>query len=259
MTIDVENLYAASRDLRDDLIPQVQALIPQASNQVDESQTGTRPATVHRIPWNGQAAGVFYDIHAQVRRYESALTVLLFQKAKYRGGDDENTFDAIGRLPVLIAHAIDKGHEQHGDVTDAARLLGTTWPRECRRVLDQLREDEQPWTTAPGDLRCPYCDGALELAPGWSQAPDSADVWCRRCLDPNGQRYRWSPSVWTGLVLTQPDDDELVTASEAEAALPGLAAATIRQWAARGHITPAGNRGTARLYRLADLRQRVSA
>lgn len=246
--IDPETTYTAARELRD-LLPAVQALIPHASNQVTESDTtSARAASVFRIPWHTPAAHTFYDIHAQTRRYENALTLLLFHHAKYRPGDDANTYDAISRLPVLIAHALDAGHDQHTDVTDIDRLLTTTWPRACRLVLDQPRPDDQPWTKAPGDIRCPYCQEPLQLAPGWQALQENTDVICRRCRDDNGHPYTWPITERIG----QLQADELVT--ERTARHRWRLGSRLRVWHHRGRIHPYGRDDQgAKLYRVSDV------
>lgn len=193
--IDIDQLYTTARDLTD-LLPRVHALIPHPTNAaVDDTHTGARRTTVHNIPWNTPAASLYFDVHADTRRYETALTLLLWHHAKYRSPSDTDTLDAVARLPVLIDHALNTGHQDHGDVADAARLL-PRWARQARAILDETRDDERPWTTAPGDLRCPHCETRLKLAPGWSEHPDSADVHCRTCRDDHGQYLRWPPSAW---------------------------------------------------------------
>lgn len=79
---------------------------------------------------------------------------------------------------------------------------------------------------------------------------------------------RFAHPQWTGKVLAQPDpaqhvDDDgtpLVTATQAAEAIPRLEAATVRQWASRGHIQPVRITGKgAKLYRLSDLHERIGA
>lgn len=86
---------------------------------------------------------------------------------------------------MLIDHAIAAGH----NVTDAAHDL-TAWPVRIRAIFDEARPDEQPWTKAPGGLKCPHCERRLELAPGWRDRPENADVVCRSCRDDEGRWYR---------------------------------------------------------------------
>lgn len=198
------DLYAHARDLTTNLLPRVRALIPHTSNKIDESQIGGR-ADVHRIPWNGPAANLALDIAATARRHETALTLLLFQRAKFRGMTDRDVDDAINRLPVLVDHAVAQDHGENPVVADTVKDLHR-WGRQCRRLLDEARDDETPWTKAPGDLRCPWCDNRLELAPGWQHAPEGADVMCRRCVDARGAWLRWPPTAW--LAVLQHRDDE---------------------------------------------------
>ncbi|GMA22271.1 hypothetical protein GCM10025864_00300 [Luteimicrobium album] len=200
--IAVDELYTTARTLTaapHGLLRRVNALIPHASNTVAESQLGGR-ADIHRIPWNGPAANLALDIAAAVRRHESTLTLLLFQQARFRPDGDRQTLDAIGRLPVLVDHAIASGHGGRPPVRDAAHDL-TAWARRCRALLDEAHDDEQPWTPAPSALPpCPDCNRRLYLAPGWQYAGDAADVLCRTCRDDDGQPLRWDAGTWLAVL-----------------------------------------------------------
>jgi hypothetical protein len=195
-----EACYQAATELRH-LLPLVHALIYQPDTVMAEP--GTRhTATLEVAPWNDPAADVYFDIHAGVRHHETALSLLLFGHAKFRPGSDTHTMAALERLPILIAHALDKHHDDDQRVRTAGGNL-TAWPVTARRLLGIPRDDERPWTKAPGDLRCPYCGNRLALAPGWESSPQSADVICRHCRDEHGRWYRWAPSLWTGMVLDE--------------------------------------------------------
>lgn len=200
--IVVDELYTTARTLTaapHGLLRRVGALIPHATNVVAESQLGGR-ADVHRIPWNGPAANLALDIAAQVRRHESTLTLILFRTARFRPDGDRHTFDAVTRLPVLIDHAIAQGHARRPAVTDAAHDL-VAWARRCRLLLDEARDDEQPWTPAPSALPpCPECNRRLFLAPGWQYAGEGADVVCRACRDDDGQLLRWDAGTWLAVL-----------------------------------------------------------
>lgn len=199
-TTDIEPLRHAAHELRF-LLPRLNQLIPEQDTTLESTIGSHRKHVAAPIPWNSPAAMLALDIHAAARRHESALTLRLFAKATYRGGDDATTLDIIKRLPDLIAHAL-----QHltdpGDIdgtADIARDL-TAWPRQIRALLDEALPGEQRWTRAPGNLRCPYCGKNLELEPGWRDNPAGADVVCRRCIDAHGHLMRWQPSTWVAVL-----------------------------------------------------------
>ncbi|GII98375.1 hypothetical protein CLV28_0698 [Sediminihabitans luteus] len=253
-----EQLYTAARETLT-LLPRTQALITHTTNQVDESQI-KRTKTVHRIPWNNDAATLYFDIHAAVRRHEAALTLLLFGHARYRGGDDQNTLDAVSRLPVLLDRAHTAGHQHHDTVTTATTDL-TAWPRQLRALLDEPRDGETPWTKAPGNLVCPHCEQRLHLAPGWRDRPDHADLVCRTpdCADEHGHQPRWAPSAWVGLVQPDPAPAPPGVTLTAYATMHNMRRNTLDVWAHRG-LEPVGHdpAGVA-LYDVNHLDQRRAA
>lgn len=261
--IEIETLYEAARDTNT-LLPRVMTHIPDTATVV-ESQIGSHgKAPAAPLPWNDTFAMCGYSIRDDARRHETNLTLKLYRKARFRPGTDAHVREAITRLPILIAHARDTLPEQdQADVEVIARDLAG-WPRRCRAVLDELLPDEQPWTKAPANLCCPFCEHRLELAPGWSRSPANADLVCRRCKTDDGGFQRWAPTQWTGMVLgTDPgptvDEDgvELVTARQA-ATRCGVAAGTVRVWDHRGHIVAVGRTSTgAKLYRVTDLTGRA--
>lgn len=106
-----------------DLYPRLSAAVTDLGDggAVDPS-TPKQTKSVYEIPWNDPAADLKYSIHADARRYETALNITLFGRAKYRGPSDENTLQAISRLPVLIDHARAKKVDNH-DITDTTKLL----------------------------------------------------------------------------------------------------------------------------------------
>ena len=203
---NLDNLWQRLHDhLEDDL-----------AQMMREDKNKPKKQPVPPSPWNDTAAHLIGEIAAGARRHETGLTVLLFNRARYRGGDDRNTFAAINALPDLIVTAterhparanIDKLTEQpwqHQRAAYAATDL-TLWPVRCRALLDELRTNEEPWTRAPGRLACPYCDRALHLSPGWEHAIHSARVVCRSCparLPDEEQRRSidrdWPASQWIG-------------------------------------------------------------
>lgn len=243
----IETLYQAARELAD-LLPRVADLIPAQSNQVTESTSGPRASgTVHTIPWNTPAADTYYDIHAGVRTHENALTLLLWRKAKYRPGNDQQTYEALNHIAVLIDHARNNGHADHDTTTQAASALAS-WPRQCRRVLDELREDEQPWSKAPGDVRCPHCGHRLELPPDWHQITNP-DLTCRTCVDDNGRWLTWPTTEHIGLL----QGAELITERTARQRYD-LTVSRLGVWKHRGKIHPYGEDDHGRkLYRVSDI------
>lgn len=245
---DIETLYRCARETNE-LLPRVRALIPETATTPPSSTGGQRGRrSAAPTPWNDTFALLAYSIADDARRHEAALTLRLSFTAKFRAGTDDITHEVIGRLPVLLDHAREKLPDDDG-VEDIARDL-TRWPRECRRVLDELREDEQPWTTAPGDLRCPFCDGRLELAPGWSHSPETADVICRSCHDEQGRWRRWAPSIWTGLVVTEAE--QYMSVEEA-AHMLGISPNAVAARAYRGEWRRVGNGRNTR-YDATDVR-----
>lgn len=111
-------------------------------------------ATGSRAPWNAPAAHAYFDVHAEIRRVESLLSVVLFQRAVYRGGSDAATAEVFARLPVLLREAFDRDPES--EVLDEAlsALIGL-----ARRIRVLLNPDERR-TRAPW-VRCHLCDGTL--------------------------------------------------------------------------------------------------
>jgi len=197
-TPPIDALYTAARELTT-LYPRLAQLIHETGNPIDQ-ESGKRQAITYSEPWNTPAGQLKHDIHTTIRRYETALTILLFGKATYRGTSDALTITAFTRLATLIDHATTK-NTITTDVEDATHLL-LSWPRRIRLMLDEPRPGEEPWTKAPGDLRCPHCERRLELQPGWQHHPENADVICRHCRDEEGGWLRWKPGTWL-LVLQQ--------------------------------------------------------
>ena len=226
-TISTVDLAVAATETIE-LLPRVRALIPATGTRPADQQPGRRGrASASPTPWNDAFALLALSIADDARRHESALTLACFGHATYRPATDEITDEVITRLPDLIHHA-DQTLDDPG-VADIATDLAS-WPRRLRAALGELRDDELPWTKAPGDLRCPHCDRRLRLAPGWTEQRDasgniSSDVWCLRCRDDDGNHLRWAPSQWTGKVLAAPTT--WVTAAEA-AALLDLPVSTVR-------------------------------
>ncbi|WP_333811111.1 hypothetical protein [Timonella senegalensis] len=199
-TTTVDALYTAARELAH-MYPRLTQLIHETAGNPTDQDTKTPTQRAYMEPWNTPAGQLAHNIHTQVRRYETALNIRLFNTAKYRGTSDALTIQAFNRLAVLIDHAHTR-HIDSTDVTDAEQLL-LSWPRQIRLMLDEPLPGEEPWTKAPGNLCCPHCERRLELQPGWQHNPEAADVICRHCKDENGDWYRWVPSTWVE-ALQQP-------------------------------------------------------
>jgi len=258
----ISDLDTAVADLtgRDHLYARLRILIPQQTT-ILESHIGSRTRySAAPIPWNTPAAMLYLDIHAAAREHETNLTLLLWNRAKYRGPGDNLTAQAIERLPVLINAAITAGQGTRTIVTEAVHDL-TTWPTLIRRLLDEARSNETPWTKAPGNLRCTTCGHTLYLAPGWQYDAEHADVICRTCRDTDGQHPRWTPSLWLGRLQAQTDTEDLdsrdpehtITARDA-VHIWGLSADQVYVWKHRGTIVTVGtDRDGHDLYRNGDL------
>ncbi len=159
----------------------------------------TRPAPP--APWNDHAAAVLLDIHAGARDVEANLTRLAFSRTLTRSGSDIHTRRALRNIPDLIAHC-GALFPDHWVVASSTKQL-LAWPRSCRLLLDEARWGEEPWTKAPGGLRCPHCQRRLLLAPGWDKE-QQPPVWCIGCpVELEGDerafpRRQWPADTWLG-------------------------------------------------------------
>ena len=242
-----EELYATARDLTTDLYPRLHDLVPATTNQVSESQIGkTKGTTKFVIPWNGPAADLHLDIHAACRRHESALTLMLWGTAQFRGGADHITLEVINRLPILLDHADHDGHT--GPEVDAIARDILSWAVRIRAMLDEARADEAPWVKAPDNLGCPHCDNRLELPPRWHDIANP-DLVCRTCTDEHGKFLTWPAAEF----LTAAHPDDLVTEQTARERFT-LSTSRLRVWKHRGKIHPYGEDDHGRkLYRATDI------
>lgn len=243
-----EDLYAVAHELATtDLLPRLKALIPNTTTILESQPGGHGKHVAAPTPWNDPAAALYYEIHADARRYETQLTIRLFHTAKYRPGTDAETINAINRLPVLIAHGRAQGLDPL-DLTDPTTALAN-WPTRIRALLGEPLPDEEPTTPVPGDARCPYCGGKLYLGPGWKTLEQNATAYCRKCRDENGKRYTWPVTERIG----QLQRDELITITTASHRY-GVKPSRIWKWRQRGRIHPYGEdaQGVA-LYRVSDI------
>lgn len=189
------------------LLRRVNELIVEA----DASSLGPQPGggkvskrSVFPAPWNTPAGHMFTTVAQRARDHEMNLALLVFGAVRYRGTSDDNTFAAIERLPVLITAAVRNDLGRHQYVTAAVASLAG-WPARLRAFLDEDPEDgdPQPWTRAPGDLRCPHCKRPLWLRPGWQHEGLGARIYCQRCRDEAGALLSWESSVWLGVLQQQ--------------------------------------------------------
>lgn len=121
-----------------------------------------------RAPWNAGAAHLFFDVHAEIRRVESLLSLDLFQRAVFRGGSDAATAEIFERLPVLLRAEFDRDRES--TVLDEAFGALISLARRVRLALHpEERRTRAPW------VRCHLCDGELWIyAPG-QEVPSRID------------------------------------------------------------------------------------
>lgn len=239
---DVET---AIKDLvgRDRLYQRLRDLITEQGTTLESTIGSHTKHLAPPIPWNEPAALLYMDIHAGAREHEANLTLMLFARAVFRGPADTLTVTILERLAVLLAAAHDAGRWDHHVVQNAAAQV-TRWPVLVRRLLDESRPSEIPWTRAPGGLRCPHCASVLQLPPGWQYAGDRAEVVCRNpeCRDDDGHRRQWAADAWLGRLNDEtepPDPDELITMERAKQENPHIRRNTFAVWKWRAVNVPA--------------------
>ena len=156
-------------------------------------------------PWNDEAAGILFEIHAGTRRHELALRRTLGFNPVRRGSSEQQTVASLSSLPDLIRAATARNLDQH--VVDRAVADVTRWPRICRGILDDdPLPSDRPNTKAPGDLRCPHCNRRLILRFGWQHAEKDQQLWCIKCpstIDeehPRGRDLSWPPDAWLAVL-----------------------------------------------------------
>ena len=210
--IDIDSIRACIDELvgTDRLLERVAELVPEPGesgpkDRAGRGQGGTK-VTGSPAPWNEEAAGLVFVIHAGARQVEADLTRLLFSRSLSRSGSDVHTRRALRNIPDLLAVAAERFPE-HWAVRASARQV-VSWPRSCRLLLDEARWGEEPWTRAPGGLCCPHCSRRLVLAPGWEREAEPP-VWCRGCpvVLEDDERARpnrsWPAAGWIA-VLNKP-------------------------------------------------------
>lgn len=160
-------------------------------------------------PWNEPAGALLLDIHAASRQCADALSKALGEPARPHGSTDAGTMIALDSC-VYNARRLHERDPESELPTSVARRLATLAYRS-RELLGCLRPGEEPWTRAPGDLKCPNpigtgqlpCDEPLWLAPGWSRDPEPP-VFCRSgrpgCTLEDGSPYQWPYGAWYAVV-----------------------------------------------------------
>lgn len=178
----VDDLQASIVDIITLLGP-LAALIPEKPNA--RSKRGKARGAF--VPWNGQAAGVWMEIHAGSREHELNLAVLIGLPPRRRGDSDQNTIHALEHIPVLAGQAPDLNAWQVSfAVRDSDRWLRHT--RETLGLADPIhRLPKAPKHDAP---LCPYCTLDTlrwrRIASRW----EHVKVWCSNptCRDGEGRR-----------------------------------------------------------------------
>lgn len=190
-------------------LPRLTELARQRGPRVHDG-SARRKVSGSPAPWNVPAAHLLLDIHAEARELADTLAVALGHHPHRYGTGEDGTAAALVHVARQARALAERDQDRHLPGYAVEKLRG--WGRRARRLLDEPRPDEEPWTRAPGDLRCPnpiedvdtgliaVCDAPLWLAPGW-QHQTSPAVHCRRCLDDDGHPYSWPHAAWYGLVI----------------------------------------------------------
>lgn len=139
---------------------------------------GGKKISASPAPWNAMAAGWVMDVHAGVREHQTNIAWLAYGNViRQASSADTITHKVIRLLPDMIYLCYSK-FPNHRYALDAERDL-MAWGRRGRTILDEVRPHEEPWTKAPGNVKCPYCGKRLMLKPGWQYDAEPL-VWCAR-------------------------------------------------------------------------------
>lgn len=139
--------------------------------------------TASTIPWHGQAAAVFYEFHAEIRRLEvnmrGSVSGLFGSR---RGGSDRNTELALKAI-VNLAEAVD-------DQTVAGVLsFFDRWIRRAQAVFSpDLGLHRIPREPGGPEMRCPYCEYDTLR---WQPATGVMVCVNPECHTADGVRPRW--------------------------------------------------------------------
>lgn len=175
----VAALTGSSRSIG--LVARLELLLPEPTGR-SGSSIGRRPPSSGE-PWNAEAAGVYWRIHAGARDLENDLrhTRAFGPLLPARGGTRENTIQALRAIGLLAV----------GLPADPLRRAADRverWANSARRVRDLDELDKWvPVPQVPGALppACPYCDSfSLRMSLGRSE------VRCFRpgCRDMDGHQ-----------------------------------------------------------------------
>ena len=211
---DRDMIAAEIRDLTrpDGYLDRVRDLLAEpATHRIGESQHVRHEVIGSPAPWNDEAAGLLFEVHAGARRHEAVLRIALGHLRRARGNSDGATLIALATLPDLIAAA----HPTHPTPAEKAAADVRRWCRLARQVLDDdMREDDRhrQTTKAPG-IKCPYCQRPMVLRHGW-QYDEKPAVWCLRCPStiteesPKPTDLMYEASAWLGMVLQHDTEGE---------------------------------------------------
>lgn len=160
-------------------------------------------------PWNDEAAGLLFEVHAGTRRHEAAMRHALGFNRVRRGTSDLQTIASLSSLPDLIRAITSRAIDT--PAADRAARDITRWPRVARRILDDdPAANERPNTKAPGGLCCPHCERRLILRHGWQHSIEGQQLWCLRCPStfdddhPRGRDLSWPPDTWIAILQADP-------------------------------------------------------
>lgn len=137
---------------------------------------GGKKISASPAPWNDQAAGWIFDVHAGTREHQTNMAWLTYGHViRQASSADTITHKVIRLLPDMIDLCWSR-YGNHRYALDAERDLHA-WGRRGRQILDEVRPQEEPWTKAPAGIRCPYCQRPLRLKPGWQHEAEPL-FWC---------------------------------------------------------------------------------
>lgn len=164
-------------DARNGLLDQLHELLPaQVGNGLATGTIARQPAGSSE-PWHGEAASVYWLIHAGARNVEAGLREQRGLLPAARGGAHAVT---VATLTALVGLAV--GVE--AATIEQAAVRVERWVSAARRIHDiDLEERWSPVPRVPGALPpfCPYC-GNLSLRMALSRGevrcftPDCADL-----------------------------------------------------------------------------------
>lgn len=175
------------------LVERLELLLPEPSGR-SGSSIGRRPPSSGE-PWNPEAAGVYWRIHAGARDLENELrhARAFGPLSPPRGGTRANTIEALRAIGLLAVGLPEETLRRAADRVER-------WANAARRCRDLDELDRWvPVPQVPGSLppACPYCESfSLRMSLGRSE------VRCFKpgCLDMDGHQpvARMEPGRLTG-------------------------------------------------------------